>query len=145
MHTAVVKILIIDVQGQYLTLTRSNHPQFGNDTDIPGGEVEPNEAVLDALLREVLEETGLVINRHMVREVFAGTQYSAHGTTDILFMAQLTSRPEIRLSWEHSAYSWLDRAIFLELAASANDYFMHMVSDVLQGTVAQPQQLPPQQ
>lgn len=126
------KVVIVDEQDNYLMLTRANHPRFGNDPDIPGGLVEPGELPLDAAIREVQEEIGVVLTPNQLREVFVGTQYSTHGIEDTLFIAQIP-RPRIRLSWEHADYTWHNRALFTELAAGANDAFMHMVADVLKG------------
>lgn len=127
----VAKVLLIDDQDQYLLMTRSNHPRFGQDADLPGGTVEPGESVFHAALREVFEETGILLDQNTVREVCTTDTYSAHKTVYSLFIAKLPVRPVIRLSWEHADHTWLDRAIFLEIAKSSKDTYMHMVADVI--------------
>ena len=59
-----VKALIQNNQGTYLMLHRA--ATMANESeahwDIPGGRIEPEEALNDALKREILEETGLEVN-----------------------------------------------------------------------------------
>ncbi|MCB0211885.1 MAG: NUDIX domain-containing protein [Anaerolineae bacterium] len=41
----------------------------------PGGSIEPNEKPVDALIREVLEETGLVVEPTNILGVFGGSEF----------------------------------------------------------------------
>lgn len=122
---------MIDPDNNYLLMYRSDHPTFGVDPDLPGGTVEDGETLIEAMLREVEEETGVVLDQGAVRKVYAGTDYSTHGTQYALFVAMVAPRPEITMSWEHSSYVWLERDEFLARAKTANDTFMHMVCDML--------------
>lgn len=131
----VAKILLIDSNSKYLLLHRGNHPTFGVDPDLPGGTVEDGEALLEAAVREVFEETGITVDPVDVRYVYDGTEYSKHGTHYALYAVKLDNRPEVQLSWEHSTYAWLDRNDFLKKAQSANDTYMHMVYDQLRNEV----------
>lgn len=127
----VAKLVIIDGRGKYLLMHRSAHPTFGNDPDIPGGTLEEGESPLETMIREVFEEAAIEIDRANVREVYAGVDYSAHGTHYSLYVTELTDTPEVIMSWEHSLYEWLHREEFLNKARMANDTYMHMVHDVL--------------
>lgn len=127
----VAKLVVIDDENNYLLMQRSDHPTFSNDPDLPGGTVEAGESSLDAMLREVLEEAGFLIEQGDVRKVYSGTEYSAHHTHYSLYVAKLAKRPEVIISWEHSSYSWLDRDKFLDMAKNAKDTYMHMVYDVM--------------
>lgn len=66
-----------------------------------------------------------------MQEVYAGLDYSTHGTHKSLFVAKLEKRPEIVMSWEHSAYEWISREAFLDAAKNAKDDYMHMVYAVM--------------
>lgn len=127
----VAKLVIVDSRGKYLLMQRSDHPTFGNDPDLPGGTLEEGESPLETMIREVFEEAAVVIDPDNVREVYAGTDYSVHGTHYSLYVTKLQHTPEVIMSWEHSLYEWLDRDVFLEKASSANDTYMRMVHDVL--------------
>ncbi len=75
-----VKALIKNSNGDYLFLLRSKIMN-GEKTahwDIPGGRIEPSEPLLEALQREILEETGLTIQTDFTlvgaQDIFAGTE-----------------------------------------------------------------------
>lgn len=125
----VAKLVLIDQDENYLMLYRSKHPTFGDDADIPGGIVEAGETPREGVIREVFEEIGVTITD--VEEIYTGTAFSLHGTQKSLFVAHINTQPEITLSWEHKSYEWMTKAAFLQTAASAKDYYMHMVAAVL--------------
>lgn len=127
----VAKLVIVDQDGRYLLMYRNQHPVFGDDPDLLGGTLEDGEVPLEAMVREVEEEAGFIIDKDKVEKVFSGTEYSIHGTLQTLFLARLDYRPEIIISWEHLSYEWLDRDEFLQKAKAANDNYMHMVYEVL--------------
>ena len=53
-----VSAVVRDAGGRYLLVRRSAQPEQGRWT-LPGGRVESGERMEDAVVREVLEETGL--------------------------------------------------------------------------------------
>lgn len=53
-----VGAVLTDDEGRVLLIRRRNPPQAGKWT-IPGGKVEPGESTEAAVIREMLEETGL--------------------------------------------------------------------------------------
>lgn len=127
----VAKLVIIDRQGKYLMMYRNEHPVFGVDPDLPGGTAEGDENLLTTMLREVAEEIGVSIDPSLPRHMYTGTDYSKHGTQYSLFVATLTNRPTVTMSWEHSSYEWLSKKEFLAKSKIAKDTYMHMVHDIL--------------
>lgn len=127
----VAKLVIIDPEDNYLLMYRSDHPEFGEDPDLPGGTLENGEEPLGAMIREVQEEAGVDINPTLAKRLYIGKEYSKSGTEYSLYIAKLSERPTITMSWEHSSYEWLSKDEFQSRAKSAKDTYMHMVHDVL--------------
>jgi ADP-ribose pyrophosphatase YjhB (NUDIX family) len=57
---AAVSAIVTDVAGRYLLVRRSRPPEAGRWA-LPGGRVEPGETLAEAVIREVVEETGLAV------------------------------------------------------------------------------------
>ena len=106
MTKIVAKALVRNSEGLYLVLHRGNtHPRFPGHIDFPGGEVEPKETPEAAVIREIQEETGLLVDPKKLKKLFT-KQYRQ--TTHILFEAKLTEPDaKVALSWEHKSYRWI--------------------------------------
>lgn len=57
---AAVAALVVNPQGKLMLVTRGVEPDYGK-LDLPGGFVDPEESVEEALQRELKEELGLVV------------------------------------------------------------------------------------
>ena len=103
----IVKSLIYDDADNVLVLVRSNtHPSYANEEDLPGGELEDSELPVESALREIHEETGLLIEPSEAHEVVR--KKVEPSTTHILFRCKIHSlKPSIELSWEHKSYEWI--------------------------------------
>ncbi len=124
--------LLIRSNGKYLLLYRTDHPRFGSDPDLPGGTVERGESLVEATVREVQEEISVTVAEHDLKELYYGNAYSHRGMYFALFFTDLKKQPEVALSWEHSAFEWLDRDTFVKRSRGASDSFMHMVADTIE-------------
>lgn len=106
-----VKILIRNGRNEYLFLRRSN--MLATDAsetswDIPGGRINADEHLTDALKREIREEIGHEIIA--VPELIAAQDIFVPSKN--LHVVRLTYAidedvPEIRLSDEHNEYEWV--------------------------------------
>ncbi|MEQ1832872.1 MAG: NUDIX domain-containing protein [Candidatus Eisenbacteria bacterium] len=65
-----VTVLVVDSRGRVLLV---RHVE-GNDWTTPGGMIEPYETPADAALREVWEETGLLVELSNIVGVFGGPE-----------------------------------------------------------------------
>jgi 8-oxo-dGTP pyrophosphatase MutT (NUDIX family) len=93
----VAKVVIFDEDFSILILETDNNPQFEGQWDLPGGHVMINENIIDGLIREVWEETGLII-------INPEELYKKETTT--FFTAELP-KGDIRLSSEHKNYKFV--------------------------------------
>ncbi len=128
MAKIVAKALVRSSKGLYLVLYRGNtHPLFPGHIDFPGGEVEPKETPEAAVMREIQEETGLLIDPNKLKKLFA-KQYQQ--TTHVLFEAKLAEPDaKIALSWEHKSYRWItpEELKSLPKFSGADSYYTDVV------------------
>jgi 8-oxo-dGTP pyrophosphatase MutT (NUDIX family) len=105
----VAKALVFDRDGRFLRLTRSDsHPALAGHYDLPGGTVETGEEPGSAVIREILEETSLVISPEQCTVLYAVTLFMNNQSfPTLLYKVQLEeAAPDITLSYEHKSYSW---------------------------------------
>jgi colanic acid biosynthesis protein WcaH len=100
---ASVEAIIITKNG-LLFLKRNNEPAKGKWW-FPGGRIRKEESLEDALKREVKEETGLVLTRYRLINVYSRVFPERHDVT----IAYLCScgKGDVVLNEEHSEYRFL--------------------------------------
>ncbi|OGL29428.1 hypothetical protein A3D14_01545 [Candidatus Saccharibacteria bacterium RIFCSPHIGHO2_02_FULL_47_12] len=103
----IAKSLIYDDENNLLVLVRNNtHPKYANEDDLPGGELEGNESEIQSVVREISEETGFMLDAEEVHKVYKKS--IDPDTCHVLFAGKVNgNKPKVKLSWEHSSYSWL--------------------------------------
>ncbi len=117
MNTVVIaNVVLVDAAGDVLLLRRSStHPTLAFHPDLPGGEIESDEEHGTGLIREVLEETGLVLEPKDVRLIYSASMAVDNTTVKektnhvrLLYTARLSEvRPLVTISWEHDQFEWL--------------------------------------
>ncbi|MHB0939031.1 MAG: NUDIX hydrolase [Armatimonadota bacterium] len=101
-----VKGVVLDARGRCLLLRRSQISKANaGKWEFPGGKLDPNERVDEALQREVVEETGLTI---VVQRV-AGAAESEMTERKIayLILEALAMTDDVTLSEEHDRFMWV--------------------------------------
>jgi len=117
---SIAKILIINGDGNVLTLTLSEHlkyPEKSNQPDLPGGIVDAGEPENLGVIREVQEECGIDLDSAKIQLAYAETTYDEKenkSVTKILYVTHLDNTPAVTLSWEHSD-KWVSVAELLNI------------------------------
>lgn len=124
-----VKALIKNPEGYYLLLKRAMPME--NETqahwDIPGGRINPDEVLLDGLMREIDEETGVLIT----------SGFKLIGAQDIfvpskeLHVVRLTyavdGNGEVIVSHEHQETRWV--SIYEALTLNLDPYLRDILRE----------------
>jgi ADP-ribose pyrophosphatase YjhB (NUDIX family) len=101
-------------EGTRVLLCRRGNQPFQGYWSLPGGLVEIGERVVDALKREVREETGLDVETDAVAEVFERITPDAEGRVEyhyvlIDYLCRVRGG-ELRAGDDAAAVAWFDRA-----------------------------------
>jgi molecular chaperone GrpE len=110
-----IKAVVLNEKGEVLLIKRGLEELNGGKYDLPGGHIEKNETIEEALIREIKEETGLDAKKG---EIIDAVEFSKdhklfkeekRGLRYIYY----TESEEIQLSDEHYSADWfsLDDAI----------------------------------
>lgn len=104
-----VKVLIKNNEGLYLFLKRSKllSSDVKNSWDIPGGRINPEENLQDALVREVSEEIHFTLESEPILLSAQDIFVDAKGLHVVrLTYATTEDIPNVILSDEHEDYEW---------------------------------------
>jgi len=89
---------------QYLLLRRI--PDSGGFWQPVTGGVEEGERRIQALEREVREETGVRNIIRIIEEVYYSEFFDPHLLKEYVFGVEISSNEKIVIGWEHSEYRW---------------------------------------
>ncbi len=97
----------LEVKGRILLLKRKSHKSDPGLWGLPAGKFEKNETPLQAALRELSEETGVVLDSSQITPfdvlyIRRTGEYVYH-----MFSARLLEFPKIRLCEEHEEAHWV--------------------------------------
>lgn len=107
-----VKACIVNDQEEVLLVRESSNYIDGTNTakyDVVGGRIEPSEMLLDALKREVKEETGLIVEDQQLIDVHDTFNHKHDEIWHIvrLYYKVTCAEGEIVLSKDHDEYTWV--------------------------------------
>lgn len=113
------RALVIDKDEKVLLIKRvKNDPYMPGKWELPGGKLDSGQDISNALEREVLEETGLVIiptNKvvYWHSEIISSGKYKGLPYIVLVGVAKPVGG-RVRLSEEHEEYAWLSREEFFD-------------------------------
>lgn len=100
------KAVILDANHHALILRRSGtHPYAALEPDLPGGVIEEHETFETGVIREILEETGIVAELGGLR-LLHSSNTGLHSRMMYVLHLDATA-PAVALSWEHDQYTWV--------------------------------------
>jgi len=115
----VVSALIIQ-ENKVLLMRRAAHEPFAGAYELPGGTVEEGETHQDALMREVLEETGCPIIS--VGKLLGISEFSSRPDVcahNFVYIIEI-ERGTVTFSDEHDEYCFVDLEEALQLPLTDN-------------------------
>lgn len=123
---------------EYLIVRRSTQAGYGaHRWEVPGGIVEAGETVEEALIREILEETGLTVD--IIRLMRAYTNRDSLPSSQHFEITYLCSyrSGETRLNpAEHDSHRWLNLDDLKRLDFAARDFLVDLLSTLDPGSLA---------
>lgn len=105
----VAKAAVFDKDNKVLLLRRSEtDPRRPLQWDLTGGWVDEGEDFVSAVVREIEEETGLVVPKEELHLTYTSTAMRDKGNVCWLFFVAKTDRTHVKISYEHSEFQWVE-------------------------------------
>ncbi len=116
-------------KGKVLFLHRASDKVQGGTWGVPAGKFEQGETPLEAVVREVLEESGIHVSSPLPLTTLyvqlPQVNYSFH-----IFYQELEDYPSVELNGEHQDYRWVlpSEALELPLISGGKEALQHVMS-----------------
>ena len=110
-NAAVVGCCFIHHQDKILLLHRQDCKTEGNRWGIPGGKLQKGEPIIDAIIREVFEETGFNFEKEKIR--FTGKLYIRAPNFDfeyhmVTYEDEIKNPGDVKINFnEHKGFTWV--------------------------------------
>lgn len=107
----------VENDGNILMLHRHDHKSEGNKWGVPAGKMDKGENELQAIIREVEEETGQKLDsKNLEYLIKVYVKYPEYHFIYHMFRVVFVRKPKIKLSFnEHKGYRWVSPRMALEL------------------------------
>ncbi|PCI21370.1 hypothetical protein COB64_00605 [Candidatus Wolfebacteria bacterium] len=98
----------IESDGEFLLLHRHPDKSQGNSWGVPAGKIDKGEKALDAMKRELMEETGIIKDStdfNFFEKIYV--RYPEYDFTYYMYHLPISEKPDVKLSKdEHQNYIW---------------------------------------
>lgn len=111
---------IVNGRGETLLVKRSTGDNYEGVWEMPGGAAEDDEFLEDAVRREVMEETGLVVQELKYLDYFDFYNIETKKTKR-KFCFEAIIKGEVELSHEHQGHKWFSRSGINNLKVQGSD------------------------
>lgn len=102
------KAIVYNQNGEYLVLKKGEKEDIAPETfDFPGGRVQFGEKPEEALVREVMEETGFNVEPKGVINTWSFVKEETFQLIGIDFLCKYSGGGELVLSSEHNEGKWM--------------------------------------
>lgn len=108
---ATVGCCFLHYKDKILLVHRQDNKAEGNRWGIPGGKLNSNESLIDAIAREVYEETGLVLDKEKMH--YIGKLYIRVPNFDfeyhmLTYLPEIENPGAIKINFEeHKGFTWV--------------------------------------
>lgn len=112
------KLFLKNKDGKILALRRSDtDPHRPLTWDLPGGIVDHGEVLIENIIRETVEETGIIPQDIAILDALSG--FNKDGTQAIQIAYTATAPHDtVTLSYEHDEYRWVSKEEFVQLEST---------------------------
>ncbi len=108
---AIIGCCYLHYQDKILLLHRQDASAEGNHWGIPGGKLHKGEPLIDAIIREVFEETGFVLDKekvHYIGKVFIKVPSFDFEYHMIDYLEPIKSPGDVKINFkEHKGFTWV--------------------------------------
>lgn len=99
----------VEYNGEILLLHRQDHKPEGNTWGVPAGKVDAGESILEAMVREIQEETGFMLSSQQLSyfgKVFV--KYPDYDFVYHMYHAKLDQKQKVAINHnEHKDFRWI--------------------------------------
>jgi 8-oxo-dGTP diphosphatase len=115
------KAFIVNSNKEILILKRQNSEVYNDLWDVPGGKLEEGDSLLEAITREIKEETGLKLEK--IIAVLSSSKFQGQASDKPIIFRNIylvKANGDVVISSEHVEYKWI-KVLDLDNYAFGND------------------------
>jgi 8-oxo-dGTP diphosphatase len=119
------KAIVVNKKGEILILQRSEKSGAGGKWSLPGGALEYGEDPIEAIKREIEEETNLTVTN--IRPFHLKSYTEKDDFVVIIGYVCEAESEKVQLNWEHDNFKWLtkEEVLVLDLTIDGRTFVEH--------------------